>query len=184
MAETPLTILEKIEAARRAREEADRTFTLAGETFKYRTAVAPAVVFRFRDSQRIKWEDLRDAYEWGEKMQAAQNMNGGGEAEVARLMAEMPQARQTDEELLAMADATIVALLDPESHEAWARLRSEENPHPLTYDECFDFLDYLLGRVTDLPTVAPTDSSPGRTETASKSKGASSSPVKTRAKSG
>lgn len=176
--------LEKIEAARKAREDADRTFELAGESFRYRVAVAPAVIFRFRDSQRIKWEDLQKMHEWGAKLEAARNMNGGSEEAVAALIEEMPVQRQTDEDLLQTADETILALLDPECHEAWGRLRSEENPHPLTYDECFDFLDYLIGRVTDLPTVAPTDSSPGRTQTGSRSKGGSSSRAKTPAASG
>lgn len=176
--------LTKFEEARKAREAAERTIPLAGETLRFRATVAPEVIFRFRDSQRIKLEDLKASYEWGEKMQAAQNMNGEGEEEIARLIEQMPIQRQADSDLLNVADATILALLEPGSHEAWARLRSEENPHPLTYDECFDFLDYLLGRVADLPTVAPTDSSPGRTQTASKSKAESSSPAKTQARSG
>lgn len=179
MMDEPQTILERIEAARQAREEADRTFQLAGETFKFRKAVAPEVVFRFRSSQRMSFEDQKTEWEWAAKLRAAQDMNGGGEEAIARLIVERPEPRQTDEELLATADATIIGMLEPESHEAWARLRSEDNPHPLTYDECFDVLHYLIGAVAEIPTGAPSGSSPGRTQTEKPSKAASSSTAKT-----
>jgi len=175
--------LEAFEAKRKARAEADRTFTLAGETFRFRPTIAPEIVFRFRASQQSMYEDLEKLRAWGMELEAAQGLNGDGEADVSRLMEAMPEPRLTDDDLINIADETVIACLEPDSHEAWARLRSPENPQPVTYQEVFEIVGYLLGRVAEIPTVAPTGSSDGRTQTGKPSKAGSSSRAKTPAAS-
>lgn len=167
--------LAAFEARRKAREETERSFVIAGETLKHRATLSPEVTFRFQKAQTTSYEDMVAMKEWVDKIQKAAGKNGRQE----KLLDEAPEPRLTDEDLLAIADETVLACLEPDSHEAWARLRSSDAAQPITYDEVFEILDYLFGRVTDLPTVAPADSSDGRTETAKPSRGRSSSPAKT-----
>ena len=171
--------LERFEARRIAREQADRTFVLAGETFRFRPTITPEVVFRFRDSQQSMYEDLDKIRRWGAEVEAARAKNGDGAADLEQLVGAMPEPRMSDDDLIQIADETILACLEPASHEAWAKLRSPENLQPVTYNEVFEIVGYLLGRVTEIPTVAPTGSSDGRTETARPSKASSSSRAKT-----
>lgn len=176
--------LERFEAKRKAREDADRTVTLAGEALVLRPTIAPEVVFKFRESQTTMYEDLTALRDWGEKLEKAQALNGDGDPEqIAALQAAMPESRLTDDELIQIADETVVACLDADSADGWFRLRSKDNPHPLEYQEVFEIVGYLLGKVAQIPTVAPSDSSDGRTQTAKPSTAGSSSPAKTPAAS-
>lgn len=145
--------LVRFEERRKARAEAEREFTIAGETLRFRPTIAPEVMFRFQEPFRH-----------------AANGNGDG-------------GDLSDDLLLQIADETILACLEPGSYEGWARLRSVDAEQPLTYQDIFDIVGYLFSKVAGLPTGAPSDSSSGRTETVSKSKAVSSSPAKTRTKS-
>jgi hypothetical protein len=170
--------LEAFEARRAAREQADRSFPLAGETLSYRPSVAPEVgmrLERMRQQVRGQMERLKAAADKAEQASS----NGGAEAAVDELAAALDNLEVSDTDMLQIGDETVLACLTPESAEAWARLRSPGAPQPLTFDEVFEFADYLLGRVAGIPTSAPADSSAGRTETASKSTAASSSPAAT-----
>lgn len=170
--------LEAFEARRAAREQADRSFPLAGETLVYRSSVAPEVGMRLetmRQKVREQLERLRVAASAVEKTAG----NGAGEASLEALSTALDSMEISDEQMLQSGDETVLACLEPESHEAWARLRSKDAPQPLTFDEIFELADYLLGCVSGIPTSAPADSSDGRTPTASKSKARSSSAAKT-----
>lgn len=75
-------------------------------------------------------------------------------------------------------DEAIIALLDPGSLEAWARLRDPSRPDPLDLTDLREIHDFLCTRIiaaNQVPTDAPTGSSGGRKQTARKSTGASSS---------
>ncbi len=170
--------LAAFEARRAARIQADRTFDIAGETLTFRPTVAPEVGMRLeqmRQTVRAQLETLRKQADEAEKKAAA----NGGDADMAALAEALDNLTVSDQDMLHIGDETVIACLDPGSHAAWARLRSPESPQPLTFDEVFEVADYLLGRVAGIPTSAPADSSAGRTQTASRSKGRSSSPAKT-----
>ena len=171
--------LANFEAKRAAREAADRSFVIAGETLRFRPSIAPEVAFKFRASQVSAMEDLEKLQAWSAEYAAAAAKNGKGEADMAKLIERVPEPRLSDDDLLLVADETVLACLEPDTHEAWARLRSPEAPQPITYDEVFEIVGYLLSRVTQIPTDAPSDSSAGRTQDDKRSTGKSSSPAKT-----
>jgi len=167
--------LRAFEERRKARLEADRSFTLCGETLTHRAAVAPEVGMRLesmRQRVRHQLETLRK--------QAEEAQKANGDADLAALADALDNLDVTDEEMLSVADDTVRQCLEPDSHPAWDRLRSPDAPQPLTFDEIFEVADYLLGRVAGIPTSAPADSSAGRTETAKPATGKSSSRAKTR----
>lgn len=158
--------LQKFEERRAEREKAERTVTIAGETLMFKAAVAPEVGFRLQAMRAQAAEQIDEV-----KRRVAE-ANGDGTV-VASVMALMPR----DEEMVQVGDETVLACLEPVSHDAWARLRAPENQHPLTFAEIFDLADYLMGRVAGVPTVAPTGSSGGHTSTKRGSKARSSSPA-------
>ncbi len=171
--------LAAFEAKRAARIQADRSFTIAGETLTFRPTVAPEVGMRLeqmRQTVRVQLEGLRK--------QAAEAEQANGDADMAALAEALDNLTVSDEDMLQTGDETVLACLEPESHPGWARLRSTESPQPLTFDEVFEVADYLLGRVAGIPTSAPADSSDGRTQTDKPSKESSSSRGKIRAVSG
>lgn len=152
-----------------AREKADRSFELLGETLTYRAGVAPEVGNRLQQAGA-------ELFDFSKQMQAT--VESGGEkiteAEFAELMRNLGDARWR---LFEIADQTALACLEPASHEAWARLRSEDAASPLSQDDVLEVARELVVRVTGLPTDAPTGSSDGRNGTAKRSKENSSSPA-------
>ena len=170
--------LAAFEARRAAREQADRSFELAGEKLVYRASVAPEVGMRLEEMRqrvRAQLETLRAALDAAEK---APEQNGG-EPDLTPVAAVLDGMDVSDADMLQIGDETVLACLDPASHEAWARLRSNDAAQPLIFDEVFEIADYLLGKVAGIPTDAPADSSAGRTEIDKPSKEKSSSPART-----
>ena len=124
-------------------------------------------------------EYLEELQAWNVEYQSAAKKNGKGEEEIEKLIARMPDRKLDDDELIQIGDETIISCLEPESHKTWARLRSGEQRQPITFDEVFSIANYLLSRVTEIPTDAPSDSSAGRTQDDKRSTGKSSSLAKT-----
>lgn len=155
---------------REARLAADRTFTLAGETLTHRPSVAPQIGLKLEAARH------KVSVELLEISQRAKEINGSVPDEFVRLIS----GQTTDVEMLQISDEVIVACLEPDSHEAWGRLRDENAAYPLSVADVMEIADFLIERVTQIPTVAPAGSSDGRTETVKPSKGTSSSAGKTR----
>lgn len=158
------SFLERFEKRRQERLAVDRSFPLAGETLVHRASVAPEVGSRL--------EAMRD--EVGKTVAEARRRIAAANGDPA----DLSDLDFDDSRMIESADETILACLEPESHEAWARLRAIDAEYPLNFEEIMSLADYLLGRVTGIPTSAPADSSAGRTTTGKRSKADSSSTAK------
>ncbi len=159
--------LERFEAQRAARLAAERSFQLAGETLTFKPSVPPETGARL--------QACRETYA---------NALAEGQRRIAAYEADNSVGLTTDDldldidGLILAADEQILNCLEPDGQEAWARLRALDAAEPLTFQEIGQIADYLLGRVTGIPTDAPAGSSAGRTTTAKQSKAASSSKAK------
>lgn len=156
------TWLDNFNATREQRLKDDRSFTLLGERLTVKISVAPEVGFRLAALRRRVRDDI----------EATQQANERGET--------APDVT-TDAEMLAVAEDTIVACLEPESLDAWRRLRSADQPIPLSFREIFSLCDYILARASGIPTDGPSDSSAGPTTTDSSSTDDLPSPAAIRA---
>jgi len=136
--------LTEFEKRRGERETADRTFTLLGEQLTVKATVAPQITIRFNNARRDAILDAQAAI-------AAREAN-----------TDLPDPRITDEQMIEIAEETARALLDDSSLDAWERLRSSDNPAPLSFREIFEVCDYLIARASGLPIDAPAASSNGR----------------------
>lgn len=154
--------LENFNATREARLQEDRSFELLGERLTVKVAVAPEVGFRLNDLRRTVREEMEATARAAEQNLPAPDVT-------------------TDAEMLAVAEDTIHACLEPESLEAWRRLRSTDSVQPLTFREIFTLCDYILARASGIPTGGPTDSSAGPQNTDTSSTDASPSPAELRA---
>lgn len=165
------TFLERFEQRRQEKLAADRSFPLAGETLVHKASVAPEIPMRLQETRAKVTAQLLVAKE----LIAKANGKGVNADDIVI----------SDDELLLMGEETVLACLEPESHDAWARLRDPKAAYPLDFDDVMSVADYLVSRVTGIiPTVAPVDSSTGRRQTASTSKARSRSTAKTPAGSG
>lgn len=134
--------LENFNALREAKKSETRSFAILGETLVYKAAIAPEVGFRLIAVQRKVGEDLEAT-------------------RVAAELGEQPPVVTTDEEMLAVAEETIVDCLEPDSLPAWQRLRRPDSPEPLSFGEIFSLARYLVAKASGIPTGGPTDSSAG-----------------------
>ena len=155
--------LVQFEERRKAREAQDRSFDLDGETLTVRATVAPEVAVRY--------------YELGARYTAF--VTAFREAEAAGKEPPL-ESGIDDAEMLDISEATIRSCLDVKSLAAWDRLRSPEHARPLGLFDIYGLANYVLTKVTTLPTVAPAVSSNGRTQTANSSKAGSRSRAGTR----
>ncbi len=159
--------LERFEAQRAARLAAERSFQLAGETLTFKPSVPPETGARL--------QACREKYA---------NQLAEGQRRIAAYEADNSVGLMTDDldldidGLILAADEQILNCLEPDGQAAWGRLRALDAAEPLTFQEIGQIADYLLGRVTGIPTDAPAGSSAGRTTTAKQSKAASSSKAK------
>ena len=149
--------LTSFEERRKEREQADRSFVLLGETLTVKPSVAPQVGIRLNAARATAISDLV----------AAQAARDKGQ--------DVPAPGITDEQMLEIAEETIRALIEPSSLEGWERLRSADNPAPLTFREIFELCDYLIARASGIPTDALAGSSNGQSAGKRSSKAASSS---------
>lgn len=156
--------LTRFEQRRQERLAADRSFPLAGETLIHKASVAPEVGKRLEDMRQEVGRELDEA-----KRRLAE---ANGEP------LDLSDLKISDDIMIQAADETIIACLEPDSHETWARLRAIDAEYPLNFEEIMMLADYLLGRVTGIPTDAPAGSSAGREKTGRKSKADSSSTAK------
>lgn len=134
--------LDNFNATREARLQENRSFELLGEKLTVKISVAPEVGFRRDDLRRKVRADIEAAKQAAERGDPA-------------------PATTSDEEIFAVAEDTIIACLDPESLPAWRRLRSPDQPVPLSFREVFALCDYVLARASGLPTGGPSESSAG-----------------------
>ncbi len=149
--------LAQFEERRKEREKADRSFTLLGETLVVKPNVAPEVGLR-RAAFQAKVQDYT--------LEVAAAQQAGRE---------IPELGVDDEEFLAMSESIIVACLEPESLEAWRRLRSPDHPDPLSLLDIYGLSGFVLSKASRLPTDAPPASSNGRQAGAPTSKAGSRS---------
>lgn len=163
--------LARFEERRQQRADADRTFPLAGETLTVK-ATAPAEVGLAMVRMRVKVAQELDA---ARKELSKKNGKPVDPAKLAIIT--------SDEEMIQVADETALELLEPDCHDAWARLRDPKNPAALSFEELFEVVDYLQARVARVPFDAASGSSTGPTETSPPSEEDSSSPATTRAES-
>ena len=155
--------LERFEQRRQKRAQAKHQFPLLGEHLTCRAHVAPETALRFYDLQA-----RFNAY--GEQVRAAE---AAGK--------ELPtESGIPEDEMFEVSEATILACLDEESHAAWQRLRSPDLPDPLDIWDLYGIATYVLARASGLPTVAPTGSSNGRTNTKPSSPAGSRSRARTK----
>lgn len=155
--------LDNFNATREARLKENRSFALLGEQLTVKISVAPEVGFRLSDLRRKVRDDLEASKLAAERGEPA------------------PADVTTDAEMLAVAEDTIVACLDPESLPAWRRLREPGRVVPLSFREIFALCDYILARASGIPTEGPSDSSAGPQNTDSSSTDDSPSPAPIRA---
>lgn len=166
--------LEKFEQAHADRETADRTFTLLGEELTVKASVAPEVALRLTAMRRAVTADL-------ENLRAAETARQeaiAAGADPATLTA-LPKLEISDQAMIDTAEATVLACLEPTSHDTWHRLRAPDHPKPLTFAEIFQICDYVIGRASATPTGGPAASPNGPTPTAATSTEDSSSPAAT-----
>jgi len=152
---------------RRLTASQDRTFTIGDVELTYRVAIPPEVGFAYEamNDANLRWALALDHYE--------RNGTGG----------EPPESPMTNEEMMAVYDATIKACLEDESHAKWDALRSPDAPHPLTSQDILSLAVWLLGKVNGLPTDGLLGSSSTQPETATTSTGNSPSPAPARTRS-
>lgn len=155
--------LELFDARRKEREQADRSFTLLGETLTVKPSVAPEVGLRLAKFQIAMATFVAD-YQKAETEKTPPPESSG----------------YTDADMLALSESVIAECLTEDSLVAWERLRLPGQPEPLTLLEIYGLANYILGRATGLPTGGPSASSDGRTNGKTSSKARSSSPAATR----
>ena len=150
--------LVQFEERRKEREAADRSFEFLGETLTHKAMVAPEGGFRLGGFQRRQL-----AYS---KEQEARQARGEDTEPMG----------VTDEEFLDLCEWTIRSCLEPESLEAWERIRDPASPEPLSLLEIYGFATYIQAKASGVfPTDAPTGSSAGRSNGVSSSTGVSPS---------
>lgn len=165
--------LTRFEQRRQERLAADRSFPLAGETLIHKASVAPEVGQRLEEARDEMAAQLDQARAISLEIQKRIDSANGDGVDLSGI--DTRAMRLTDDAVILAADETVLACLEPDSHEAWARLRDVKADYPLNVAEIMEITDYLLQRVTGVPTDAPADSSDGRTKTGKQSKAASSS---------
>ena len=135
--------LEQFEQRRKEREDADRSFTLLGETLVVKANVAPELALRLADFQ-------------------AKVAKYQIEATAAQAKGDpIPDLGVDDKEFLELSESIVVACLEPDSLESWARLRAPDHPDPLSLMDIYGLAGFLLAKASRLPTVAPAASSNG-----------------------
>lgn len=152
--------LERFEARRKAREEADRSFEILGVTLTVKPAVAPEVGLRVARFQRAISEYV-DAFTKAEAEGTPPPDSSGYD----------------DEEMLALSESVIAECLEADSLPAWVELRRPDNPDPLTLLEIYGLATYILSRASALPTDGPSASSDGPPSEPASSTDLSSSPA-------
>ncbi len=154
--------LAQFEQRRKERETADRSFTLLGEALIVKPNVAPEIGLR-----REAFQNKVAAYTTEvEEAQRAGNP--------------IPELGVDDEEFLALSESIIVACLEPDSLDAWKRLRDPAHPDPLSLMDIYGLSGFVLAKASRLPTVAPSGSSNGQAPGRRTSTGASRSKAGTR----
>ncbi len=159
--------LERFEAQRAARLAAERTFDLAGETLTFKPSVPPETGTRLQAAR----ERYANALQEGQRRIDAYERDNTVGLTTDDLDLDL-------DGLILAADEQILNCLEPDGQAAWGRLRALDAAEPLTFQEIGQIADYLLGRVTGIPTVAPAGSPDGRTTTGKQSKDGSSSKAK------
>lgn len=171
--------LEKFEQAHADRETADRTFTLLGEELTVKASVAPDVGLRLTAMHRAVQTEAEDLRVAEAALEAAKKTAAEAGEDPASLDQTLPQPTITVQHMIDIGDATVLACLVPDSHDAWRRLRDPDHPQPLTFAEILSLCNYLIGRASGIPTGGPAASPNGPTPTAATSTDESSSPAET-----
>jgi hypothetical protein len=129
----------RIERAQIPPEE--RSFVIGGETFVYRSAVAPEAFKRW--SMMVSGEFLlRD--------------------ERGRPILDdfkQPVSTLTETEALEIFDATVVAFLEPGQEEKWKKVRDPEAENPVTLQDMRALVRWLFEEQSARPTGPPSGSS-------------------------
>ena len=156
--------LESFEARRAERAHHAETVTVDGVTLTLRPGVAPQVAVRYYDAKRRLIVHTALAQEAAAKGTSAP---------------EIPDDLQ-DAALLDLFDETMRACITDDSLPALAELRAADRPNPLGWVDLWDLAEYLLARVSGVPTGRPADSSNGSAAATGSSTDGSPSPARTR----
>lgn len=154
--------LEQFVARRKEREQADRSFTLLGETLTVKASVAPEVGLRRGEFERRLAVFAATA------------------EEARKANKPLPELGFSDQELLDLSDSIIFDCLEPASHDTWRKLRSPDSTDPLGLLEIYGLSGYVLSKASALPTGGPSASSDGQRSNGSSSTARSSSRAATR----
>lgn len=162
---------------RRKREEADRSFTIAGEKFVFRAAVAPESILGWSEFSSVGDKEQAALNAANANLNAAQTrldrMLPDAEdrpaqedrvAELAATVAERTEAlaavARSESDWLAVIDQTVVAIIEPDYSGLWEKVRDPQLPHPISLGDLQELLEWLLAQVTGRPTGLPSASSP------------------------
>lgn len=177
--------MKNFDEARKIREDADRSFVIGGETFVYRPAVSPEAIVgwtEFAGSADKEQAQLRAAQA---NLAAAHAQLRADEAEeaapsalaktaldiakktatVATATAAVEEKQRSEQEWIKVIDETIAAILEPQCHDTWRKVRDPGLAHPLSLTDLQDLMEWLMEQITSRPTGGPSGSSPSRNGT-------------------
>jgi hypothetical protein len=141
----------------------DRTFVIGGESFVYRSSVAP---------ESFKKWSMMIGGEYVVKDERGRPMLDADKQPISTL---------TENEALAIYDDTVLAFLEPGQEEKWAKVRSADAANPLNLGDIKALMSWLFEVQSSRPIGRSNGSSPGSetTEPGTSSTAASSSPEET-----
>lgn len=172
--------MKDFDVARREREEADRSFTIGGETFVYRPAVAPEAIMAWTefaggaDKEQAFLRAAQANLDAAQAQMKASEAANADAAELARVSADIAaktaavaeaaaaveEKARDDNEWLSVVDETITAIIEPQYHDTWRKVRDPDLAHPLSLGDLQEVMEWLVEQVVSRPTGKPSDSSP------------------------
>lgn len=194
--------MKDFDEARKAREEADRSFRIGGENFVYRAAVAPESLLAWSEFSSVgdkeaadlnaaraalaavraqRPADLADDATDEAKLQYASDMQRHEQKvaefteRVAEKQAKLTEVTKSEHEWLEIIDETVMTAIEPEYHDAWRKVRNVDMAHPINLADLQELLQWLMEQVTSRPTGEPSGSSPSPVTTGTSSTDGSSS---------
>lgn len=137
--------------SRADRLDRDRTFTIGGETFTHRAAVAPESVLEWSKliNREFRVEEvLRDSL--GNPLLDDQKKP------VLHIVSDI-----SEDEALAIFDRTVLAFLEPGQEDLWRAVRSPEVENPVNLADLTALIEWLFEEATGRPTSPPPVSTSG-----------------------
>jgi hypothetical protein len=181
------------------RTQRDRTFKIGGETFTYRSSVAPEAIQGWTtftsmteraeahmnaaraklaalDATALVPERAKTLAEDPAQEAAHQQERASLTGEIAVRADELGDA-QKDSDVINLIDETIRAMIVPADHDKWAKVRGSDAEEPVSIADLQAVLEWLIESVVNRPTGRPSGSSEQLSSNGTQSTGDSSSPV-------